>query len=467
MGFEFPIEGRWHINGTSEQAVFGTLTCEKGERLRLIVKIPQPAVANDRMKRSFDFLNQFTSKTLVGYDSKNHPITLYGCVSLSASYPEGMTEIRYGVRCAVTGTEGESWEALKGQTFCFGYSLLHSWMNRTGIQEIPSADGIAISAKHTESVRADIEPGVALTLVSVLSKSWNDRRVELSEDSLLKLEFDTPVSVPHVVGELAYQLQLLLSLLTGERIALDWVSFSATTGRFSSLNERFILADYGRSEVRRDRSWHDLRSTLADMNGRIGEVVGKWLEMHKDNDMREVLALYSSLVHHDFHISAEFIFLAQALEAYHAGCGRFGNSQEPEAEFKARCCRILTALAKPDAQWLKERLAFANQKTYKARLKELLDDAPTAILQIVQDKDAFISSVANNRNAYTHRYGKISHKKRTPENAVLARLSHQLLHIFELLLLRDLGLEDLSGKILNSYYDWRVAEPEVPDNVSA
>jgi hypothetical protein len=133
------------------------------------------------------------------------------------------------------------------------------------------------------------------------------------------------------------------------------------------------------------------------------------------------------------------------LEAYHSRSSRFVHEIQPRADFLIRRDAILNAVAdSQERQWLKGKLAHANNKTLSERLNELIGDQPDA-RGFVPDTTLFANTVRWTRNYYTH-YAEDEEERiargqgRIPQGPELAVYCSQMRALLELHFIADLQL---------------------------
>src|SRR5437773_12576849 len=76
---ERKIEGRWWVAGSGGPSYFGTLTSSRNT-LQLIAKIPQDLTVDEAVLQTVDALDTVPN-TILGRNSHNQPISLFGCFS--------------------------------------------------------------------------------------------------------------------------------------------------------------------------------------------------------------------------------------------------------------------------------------------------------------------------------------------------------------------------------------------------
>lgn len=422
------IEGRWHINGENEPAHFGKLFYEANGNLCLEVKELLNGSTYDLEISLLTSRLANTSLTIQGYDVHNHPIRLFGCVEDSLNKSIAMRTHRYSISTAVTMLSGGDWQLLAGRSFRVRLSILDCWMNPMG--QLPPEDQIRPPIKHT------IPNQFGLEVESSISQTFPDGARK--ETWWLNLSFENQVKVCEVTTKHSSHVCLLLTLLTGGKVVVDEFVFEQNNKKRNALPCELMKSTRGNSGVQRKRHAPFLRTAYEDVADRLPHIVASWFELLANEDMCQVIRLYSALRHHQLFPGVRFLLTAQALEAYHTACRRYSDTKWGKQENDALMKRVRSAINPDDRKRLVDCLAGANSKSFQDKLLEILNDAPSHIQQIIDDPSDFAKQVKDNRNAHTHHVGKRSHSKRVGIHDLIT-LADKAFVLLEMLLLRDIG----------------------------
>jgi hypothetical protein len=179
-------------------------------------------------------------------------------------------------------------------------------------------------------------------------------------------------------------------------------------------------------------------ASFAEVQPTFVELLDRWRDYHRRLDA--VLPLYFSLRFNDeLYNNHRFLFLAQALEVYHAVTS--DSAVAPTAEYKARLKRVLESVAEEDRKWVAEGLRFANKKTLAQRLKELLGRHPTEAARIAGDMPDFADKIRHTRNYYTHFEERLKNRGKIAGEAEITLLTERMQRLLEVCFLKDLGLD--------------------------
>jgi hypothetical protein len=431
------IEGRWHVHGEEQQSHYGLLICDPVKGLRLEVKeicgnTPHQILASgDR--------DIWGSHPLViqGYDSDNHPIRLYGCCRESMETQMGMRFHEFFVQRAVTLSNSSAWADLRSRNFQLRLAMLQSWMDR----RIPVREDTSRPA----DIRIDLQDGRIVTFGAIIHSQTSQSHFEISHDSWLGLEFIDDQPVWRVRSETSKALVLFFTLLTGDPVALDDFTFlpEGISERELGGAEHRLLEQRGfAADAKEHKQPWRMRAAYPLVQNRLADMLRRWFALFENPDMSAVLDLYAAVTYSSLYDTAQFLILAQALEAYHTACSRFSGTAMPEADFSALKERARQGLSREDYSQLRDRFIFANQKTFRTKLEEVITSAPQQARSIIADAPEFANVVKNLRNAYTHHVGGTAQRTRRSHDRSIPQLTRQAHGLLEMLLLAEMGAPD-------------------------
>lgn len=430
------IEGRWHIHGEDQPAHYGQLICDPVKGLKLEVKELQSETLDAMLRKGFDHKWRDSALTIQGWNADNSPIRLFGCCDEGGQSKMGVRTHGFFVNRAVTKLSAGDWAGLKSRSYRLYCSCLHEWMDR----RYPSG----ADTDRPEDIEIPVRPGLSVILGAVVQwESESGRSFEVTRDSWLGLQFTEDQPVYRVRSRECTAIVTFLSLLIGTPVALDDFFFLPEGDTEGSISERRLLERRGYcSYPKEDKATFYMRATYPAVSSQMADMLSRWFALFDNPDMKAVLDLYAAYTFSDLYDTAQFLLLAQALEAYHTACGRFTGTAMPEADFIALKQRAKAALSEDDYRALAERFIFANQKTYRTKLEEVIASAPAQARTIITDVPGFADVVKNLRNAYTHHVGSRSHDTKAEHDSKIHDLTEQAECLLEILLLHEMGAPD-------------------------
>jgi hypothetical protein len=168
----------------------------------------------------------------------------------------------------------------------------------------------------------------------------------------------------------------------------------------------------------------------------LGDLLSRWLADYETLEPAFNLYFASTTAHHAY-LETRFLFLTQGLETFHRRTTT--DTVMPKAHFQAVRASLLSACPQQHVEWLKTRLAYANELSLRQRLKALIEPIGEYF-----GKAAGVSGLINQlvatRNYLTH-YDKTSHKTALSGEALL-HLAMKLEAIFILIFLGRIGVSN-------------------------
>jgi hypothetical protein len=168
----------------------------------------------------------------------------------------------------------------------------------------------------------------------------------------------------------------------------------------------------------------------------LGDLLSRWLADYETLEPAFNLYFASTTARHAY-VETRFLFLTQGLETFHRRTST--DTVMPEANFLTVRASLLSVCPQQHLEWLKTRLAYANELSLRQRLKALM--APIGeYFGDAAGVSGLINQLVTTRNYLTH-YDKASHQTALSGEALL-RLSTKLEAIFILIFLRRMGFSD-------------------------
>lgn len=453
------IEGRWHIHGEDQPAHYGQLICDPVKGLRLEVKEPRSDDLAAVLGIPGTHRQPRVARAIQGFNSSNQPVRLFGCGENGNNWQMGLRSHNFFALRGVTPCSAGTWHDLRSRRFQLRFSMLHSWLNRrVSVRD----DNV-----RPDDIHIPVRDGLSIIFGAAIRSHTSRSQFEVSHGSWLGIEYSEDQPVSHVHDDTTLALALLLTLLIGDPVALDEFKFlqAGATDVGPDIVEHQVLERRGYApEAKFEKDYWLMRATYPEVQDHFGNMLNRWMTMFENPDMRAVLDLYAAVTYSDLYDTAEFLMLAQALEAYHTACGRFDGIAMPEADFQALKQRARKALSPEDYGALHERFIFANQKTYRTKLEEVIASAPAQARTIITDVPDFANVVKNLRNAYTHHVGTTAQRTRQEHDRRIPTLTRQAHALLEMLLLAEMGAPDCAfDKIVREHQSSVVIDLSAPE----
>ena len=439
------IEGRWWIHGDDKEAHFGTLSFDPERGLELTVKVPLSRTIGEALHNFTETPN--VPQVIHGKDEHDHDVTLFGYSRLHRSAPLGLDTYQMSdIGAAMLNYRGQSLEESRFAVASVNYTLLHQWMNRKAVRETTMESGLAcVKFQPHDLLEFQFSPGVRLRIEGIFLPSFS-----LSEYSVRFLHrawflFSELTTAKTIYDEYASVLLRLLCLLTGERVFIEEFVFydrdPFEPGGSGPLQGReLLIPNSGVTQAKRDLHAAHMIASFEEIEASLGSVLKRWFECHER--FEPVIDLYFAvLANRVSSAPSAFLFLAQALEVYHARSTKYSSTEMPAEAHKDRMKAVLQAAQQEYEAWMKEKLAYSNQKTLAKRLEEILNSHPAEATRLTAGVAGFAAKVRHTRNYYTHYDEELREKGKVAEGLELRRIIFALLGLIQICLLKELGIQ--------------------------
>ena len=411
------ISGRWWFNGHDKPALQGVLEiAEGGSRLKL--EVPDdpanPSIAGDLLEVG----TYAWPKVIHGQDRHGKPVTLFGCGRPGWTRYAGAISYDVPVLAALREQAIDSWSQPFFQTAIIELEYLNRWLDQPYVTRVesPGSDQ-ALRAADGFEVVFDLGQGVRIAFEqSTRSRSsWDEE--SFKPVAQIAFYFSTPRSVQEVMGDWVPWAQRLIGLLVGTGIGRERVQFfthdisqkglplTQWVGTSAELLGQRIRS---RKTLISDPHPHDMLASYPRIKDSMPTIVREWHRLNQE--MAPVLNLFTAVsLYHSLYASAQFLFLVQALEVYHALSGRFPSPKK-------------------------------GKKPWAARLKELFEAHRDVAEPMIGGIAEMAERIANTRNELTHG-GKKHPPAKLLSESEMSRVACSLEAFLWIVLLRELGLD--------------------------
>jgi hypothetical protein len=286
---------------------------------------------------------------------------------------------------------------------------------------------------------AQLPEGTALTIYAQALPSHTVTEYRITEKQQVELTFSEPLSVRNIMARYVQPLRRTLSFFAGPELFIDEVHFGVNDEHRKGEFVELLESNRGVGSADRKLVFVNALVPYREIESDFPKIVQRWFEYHERLDA--VLNLYFATVfNRDLYSNHKFLFLAQALEVYHARNPSFTRAQRPCAEFRQMVKTILCAAPHPLRRWLDEKLRYANEKTLAQRLDDIVDQHPPEVPSFIPDRASFTSKVRHTRNYYTHYDEELKRKGKIAEGEELFRIATQMRRLLEISILKDIGI---------------------------
>ena len=328
-------------------------------------------------------------------------------------------------------TSLHAWTAISG--FERDWSRRQRGMRRTTVYEPP------------RTCRATLHDGTRVQLSFPLKETGDTtlfpREKTLRQDTRFELTFREPQELEYV-QRLVLALRNLVTLGVAESVTVEKLIGYRTSAdpqdpRFSREVE-LIYAHVENPDAEDAPHHHEMLFTLSDFGGAFRKHVLRWMAL--TTELGLVLTHYFSTLHISTqYLETDFLNYVQGVEGYHRR--RLNRTTYPPKVFEEYSTLILADVTGGPRRLAKRALRWANEVSLEERIRDVVDRAGVAGVEIVRaggtSADEFARTVAGARNDMAHALDKPG-----PSGLELLRLSYQLKALIEAVLLIELGFSD-------------------------
>jgi hypothetical protein len=291
----------------------------------------------------------------------------------------------------------------------------------------------------------ELSSDVRLRIAGTCLRASSRDEFSLSWEHSIWFLFKTPLPPKPILEEYAFAFLRLLCLLSGERVFIEelrfWDADPFGPGHHHKPLGSFelLMRSEGIAEAERDLHAAHMIAGFDEIAADFSGILKRWFECH--DKLRPVLDLFFSVVSNwVLTDESRFLFLAQALEVYHARSTHFSSTEGPESEHERRMKAILETAPEKERRWLERKLAFSNQKDLSRRIDEFLKAHKDEATRLTAKIDDFATKVRVSRNYYTHYSEKHLESGKVATGLELRRIVYALSALLEICLLKELGI---------------------------
>jgi len=129
------------------------------------------------------------------------------------------------------------------------------------------------------------------------------------------------------------------------------------------------------------------------------------------------------------------------LEVYHSRSEQFASTELSKEQHRQRVEAVVNNSPTELQPWVKERLAFSNQKTLAQRIDDLSRSNAKELEKLAAGFPDFAAKVRYTRNYYTHYSEDLKRAGKVATGVELMKLGFVLEDLLEICLLKEIGVE--------------------------
>ena len=326
---------------------------------------------------------------------------------------------------------------------------LNDWWNKTALSNETSIGGPEISIRYdaVQPIEVHSDSDMRVTL-----HSWplpNVDRWNVSVKEEIRIEFSALKPIPlSVFRRRVHACQDLLSVATLSLCNVE--DFRFIPAEQNGAKAKFIAHHYA-IPVFRDPSerWVDGLFRYDDIASRPRDVFGAWFE--NAERLSAVRSLYLSAAYGKGFLELKLLAFTQAAEAYHRGVYEGKDRYMDEAEYLEKVLPVLQAaipdaVSKPHRDSLRKRLRFANELSFRNRMKALFREHEAAMAAVVPNPCDWIERIVDYRNTLTHH--PVAEESPSTDKLDLVQCNYVLRILLECCFLKSMSLTADEIKVL-------------------
>lgn len=385
---------------------------------------------------------------IVGHLEEGGPITLDGCLwqNVSSSFSSGLSRSVVHADVALIGVAYEKQEEVLFSELRFSVEGLDTWLSISGIEieEDYTRIGGLIRYHMPYSISLDLQSDVELQFAFGLdlptdSPFMTEATVKQTVEAVMKF------GKPHRLEDfssLGFRLSNFLTLALDQAVAIQSMTGYLDQEAAHGQERRTYVKVYGRfgpwPEMQPTMQWHNALFRYPDIESQVKEVMVRWFEGYEIFEPAFNLYFASRAQPSQF-LDAKILWLTQALEILHRRDSK--ETEMPEAEFSSLCESLKQSCPEDSRQWFSDRFRYANELSLRRRMSKMLE-ACEPWFGDYEKRRALVNRICDTRNYLTH-YDEDTTKSRATGANELFELHEKLQALFQLHLLKLIGLDDL------------------------
>jgi hypothetical protein len=453
---ERKIEGRWWIAGPQGAEYFGTLTSSP-KTLELVINVPQNLTLGETMRQAIGDWDA-VPKVIVGRTAQNEPITLFGCSTFQHSISAGLRTLRIDAIAGIEGLELSAWNQTAIRTVNIDIDPLCIWLGGQAVAWIKDGEEKSCTLPDATDLSFKVSDDVEFGIWCSTGISSGQEKVSFRQGSSAWLQFDQPRSLQQVCDNWLPWVDRLFSLLIGSAVRHGVVTCHEQKyfGKNSKpLGKKGQLIRMGGKAATRasEISWPAMITRYSELSAELGEIVGKWADVaDRYEPLVDILGM--TIFNRSLHAEAQFLFLLQALEVYHARCPEFDSMLVPPVTHKARVKRATASIPEDLKEWAERTLKAANNKHLDERLSEIFNRHRSETDKILGADPALAEKIRYTRNHLTHHTGDDSSSKLLKGTEIM-QITWNLRTFIWVCLLKEIGVSGVPIDRLIRKYEAR------------
>jgi hypothetical protein len=402
---------------------------------------------------------------IYGIQSNGYCFTLETCIESEKRSPmgPGYSMQKFSVGRVYCGIYAKSLDELKFSEYRLNYTYLDDWFRNIRLGQPEEVEGgffisyVPNTATKLSQLKFEIQPQEA-TIEITSDSGWNTnfQECKIRIETIMTVFCKSPLSFAEVSNEILDPFRDFLNLAAAHP--------NSVTSLSAQVEDRKIVIHSSQSAYKKQTRSSDFHHGLMlfsaeDIAEDPASYVNKWFAI--EQEMKDVCELFFG-VHYDqgAFSTNRLLNVVQALEAYSRV--RYGEYKICKEDHKCRSNVIVDSAPNQHKDWLRQALSYANNKSLKEYLINLIEGAKPLSERLFSNPDEFSKWVRDTRNYLTHR--DTEGNNRVASGDTLDLMIYSLLWLFRIHFLLEVGFDhDQCNKLLkmNSNYNSLCDDPKL------
>ena len=440
-----PVEtkGSFWLPGDPETKLSGELRIsEMGD-----VTVELTGIFGNRETGDWD-LDQEGPQRILGVVEAGGAVTLDGCITgdTRRQVLSGLSVSSIHAGVAYVGAWYDAYEDVTFQEIILGVDGLDIWLATSGLGMEPDDDfrGWSIRYRLPDdipfSLPDETEAKFVFSYTGPTFVGTTTTEATIRQTASVFLKTKQPESIGYFAS-LGFKLCNFLSLALDKPVSIQRLTSYADSqvdGGRSMSSQVQIFGRFGpQAENHAEIHGHEALFRYPAVAEQLDQLMGNWF---RDYDLfpPAINLYFASKTRESTLLDTKVLWLAQALEALHRRTSP--ETEMTESEFTERLDAILASCTDDVVRvWLGEKLRYANEVTFRNRLRGLLVPFGHLFGDEKEHRD-FVSQVTDTRNYLTH-YDATGNTGRATNPSDLFALLRKMEALMQLHLLKRIGLD--------------------------
>ena len=454
MNERFKIGGYWWLPENEKEKIYGELTYEPDEPLKLDLKgtfiKDRKITIPPKTPHRYDFVYGVGEGSI---------FTLYNCVeTLTNIFLPGTINSRICASVLFVNAYFKQPSEIKFKSISISLSYLGEWLGLKPFNVITDGKEVNIRYKYYDEVKYKINENLDLIIFYTSSESLIPvsprTEIHIKHIPFIKINSKNEETFEDFFYQKIFQIRNFLTLMIRYPVTFLYIFGENGFIKYKSKEKEYytpIFILFPNQQIHQKAPStiipEDMNFKFSDIKSEIGQILNNWFA--GDEELSRVNDFYFGTIYNPtMYPENKFLNLVIALEGYHRII--FGNKIFSDKEYKEMVDKIIDSVPQDYKDWLKEKLEYGNEPSLGKRLIDIFDKFRGVLTKYFPSKKyfkRFKKRVVDTRNNLVHidKNGDKDYAK-TPQE--FRELNRKLRIIIEVCLLNRIGFSNTKIKEL-------------------